>query len=367
MTHDATPEIIGILPHRFYSEVYAHPLSEFDTDLIRDCAQAHEAAGYDRVLIANSATYPDSMPIAAWVAAHTTKLKMMIAHRPGFVAPTMTARMLATIDRLSGGRAGVHIITGSSDHEMESDGDFLTKEVRYERSREYVAVMKRIWASEEPFDHAGPFYRFNRGFAAVKPVQRPGLTVFWGGSSDKALEMGAEVADVYALGGGPVPKIRELIGRARALAARHGRTLEFLLSIRVVLGDTEDQAWANAHGLLRHLVEEQDGQGKLVRQPGESREQAIDRAVAQAAEGSRAGCVFTAFSKVPVGRPVSNCMVGTVAQITDTVMQYYDAGVRRFILAGYDPRRYPAEFGATLLPALRAAMAAKGSRPSAAA
>ncbi len=348
-------EIIGILPHRFYSEVYARPLSEFDLDFLGECARAHEAAGYDRVLIANSATYPDSIPIASWVAGVTSRLKLMIAHRPGFVAPTMAARMFAAIDQLSQGRAGVHIITGSNDKEMEADGDFLTKEVRYERSREYVEIMKRIWESDEPIDHDGDFYRFNGGFAAVKPVQKPGITVFWGGSSEKALQMGSQVADVYAFGGGPVERISKLVSSTNALAAERGRTLDFLVSIRVILGDTEKEAWDKAHSMLSDLAHEHATQGRLEVAPGESQEDAIERTVQTAAEGSRDGCVWSAFGKVPVGRPVSNCMVGTVDQIVETVLQYFDAGIRRFILAGYDPNTYPREFGEKLLPRLRQA------------
>jgi len=352
-------EIIGILPHRFYSEVYAKPLSEFDLEFVKACALAHEAAGYDRVLIANSATYPDSIPVASWVAGATTKLKLMIAHRPGFIAPTMAARMFAAIDQVSQGRAGVHIITGSNDKEMEADGDFLTKEVRYERSREYVAVMKQMWGSDQPFDHDGKFYRFNGGFAAVKPIQKPGITVFWGGSSDKALEMGSQVADVYALGGGPIDRISDIVTRTSQLAANENRTLEFLISIRVVLGDTEESAWEKAHTMLHDLVEEHASQGRMDIREGESREKAIERTFQDAAEGSRDGCVWSAFGKVPVGRPVSNCMVGTVDQITEMVLQYYDVGIRRFILAGYDPSSYPQEFGKVLLPKVRKEMAAR--------
>jgi len=349
-------EIIGILPHRYYSEVYSRPLSDFDLAMIENGARAHEAAGYDRVLIANSATYPDSMPIATWVAARTTTLKLMIAHRPGFVAPTMAARMLATIDQLTGGRCGVHIITGTSDEEMKADGDYLTKDVRYERSREYVAVMKQMWAAATPFDHDGKFYRFERAFAAVKPVQRPGITVFWGGASPAAVENGAQVADVYALPGGPFEKVAGLLEEVRRRARALGRSPEFLLSTRVVLGASEGDAWERARSHLRDLVEELDAKGGLERRDGESREAAIERAVDAAAEGSRDGPVWSAFGKVGIGRPVANCLVGTVDQLVGVLGDFYDAGVSRFILAGYDPVGYPAEFGRELLPRLREAV-----------
>lgn len=348
-----TIEIIGILPHRYYSEIYARPLSEFDLELIENGARAHEAAGYDRVLIANSATYPDSMPIATWVAARTTRLKLMIAHRPGFIAPTMAARMFATIDRLSGGRCGVHIITGTSDEEMKADGDYLTKDERYARSREYVAVMKRIWASREPVDHEEGFFKFEHGFAAVKPVQRPGITVFWGGASPAAVENGGQVADVFALPGAAEDKVHNLIGAVRDVAARHERSIDFLLSTRVIIGRSEEEAWRKAEAHLRDLVEEKEASGGLERKSGESRQEAVDRAVAEASKGSRQNLVWSAFGKVAIGRPIANCMVGTVDQLVDALARFHANGVSRFILAGYNPVDYPEEFGCELLPRLR--------------
>ena len=350
-------EIIGILPHRFYSEVYSDPVSEFDMEFIRECARAHEAAGYDRVLIANSATYPDSLPLASWVIAKTDRLKVMIAHRPGFVAPTMAARMLATLDRLAPGRVGVHIITGTNDVEMRADGDYLTKDVRYGRSREFVEVMKRMWSSDAPFDHHGEHYRAEGAFAAVKPANGWSIPVFWGGSSPAAVENGAKVADIYALAGGAREAVLGTMEAVRSAAPGRGRDIEFLLSTRVILGDTEEAAWTTAHAHLRDLATELSDKGGIERQAGESRDAAIDRVTAAAAEGSRVGRAFTGFAKVKVGRPIANCLVGTPAQIIDTLADLAHAGVSRFILAGYDPRRYPAEFGRLLLPGLRAAVA----------
>src|SRR3984957_15330547 len=64
--------------------------------------QAHEAAGFDRGLIGYHATGPDGIAVAAHVLNATTRLKVLIAHRPGFVAPTLVARKLATLDQLTG-------------------------------------------------------------------------------------------------------------------------------------------------------------------------------------------------------------------------------------------------------------------------
>ena len=354
-------EIIGILPHRFYSEVYARPLSEFDTDFLESCALAHESAGFDRVLIANSSTYPDSLPVGTWVLSRTRKLKVMLAHRPGFVAPTMAARMFATVDRLSGGRCGVHIITGTNDTEMAADGEVLGKDERYERSGEYVAIMKRIWTSHTPIDHNGAYYSFKGGLAAVRPERAGAIPVFWGGASEKGLRIGSEVADVFALNLGPAEWLAETIARLHSFAENAQRRLELLISSRIVIGDSEEQAWELAHEHLRALVRELDENGKLEYQVGESSEAAQQRIFEKALSGSRQGLLFSAFGKVGVGRPIGNCLVGTVDQIVARLLELHGQGVSRFILAGYDPTTYPDEFGRELIPRLRASFdAVKG-------
>ena len=351
-------EIIGILPHRRYSEVFADPLSSFDTNVLSKGAQALEGAGFERVLIANSATYPDSMPIASWVLGQTKTLKVMIAHRPGFIVPTMAARMLGALDRLSEGRAGVHIFTGTDDREMQADGDFLTKEQRYARSREYVMVMKRMWREDAPFDHDGEHYRFNGAFAAVKPQCK--IPVFWGGLSDAAVAGAAAVADIFAFPGLPVVKIKELIARTASVSrAPHDASLEYLVTLRMIVGATERQAWDTAHDYVRVLAKEAAEKGKL----GDGGAKEIDACVAAATEGGRNGLLWSAFGKVPVGRPMSGCMVGTADQLLDGLMEYRRAGIDRFILAGYGtPFEYARELGDELLPRFRAAVEAEAPR-----
>ncbi|MFD2137978.1 LLM class flavin-dependent oxidoreductase [Novosphingobium resinovorum] len=120
----------------------------------------------------------------------------------------------------------VHVITGANDTELECDGDFHTKEERYHRSAEYVEIMRKVWSSGTPVDHNGTYYRFNSALSELKPVNGA-IPVYWGGSSPLALEKGAEVADVYAIGGlkpldqmaGTVAQIRDAWGAPAALSA----------------------------------------------------------------------------------------------------------------------------------------------------
>ena len=164
------------------------------------------------------------------------------------------------MDNSSGGRVAVHIITGGSDAELRQDGDFLTKDERYARTDEYLEIMRREWTGTEPFDFDGKYYKVERGFSTIKSVHQPHIPVYFGGASDAAIPVAGKHADIYALWGETHAQVRELTARVRAAAARHGRTLRFSMSLRPILADTEEKAWAKAEGILgaRHRAAGQD-------------------------------------------------------------------------------------------------------------
>src|SRR5215472_4987534 len=105
---------------------------EIDRGWVRDFSRAHEGAGFDKVLVGYTATAAEGFVVSSYAAAHTERLAFLIAHRPGFVAPTLAARKAATFDQLTGGRVALHIITGKTDAEQEGDGDFTPKVERYQ-------------------------------------------------------------------------------------------------------------------------------------------------------------------------------------------------------------------------------------------
>src|SRR6266487_1884755 len=92
-----------------------------DPAWLRDFSRAHEQAGFDKVLVGYTATAAEGFLVASYAASHTERLGYLIAHRPGFVAPTLAARKAATLDQLSGGRVALHIITGGSDADQAKD------------------------------------------------------------------------------------------------------------------------------------------------------------------------------------------------------------------------------------------------------
>jgi alkanesulfonate monooxygenase len=357
-------EIIGIVNHRASGVGDPPSALDFDPDFIREAALAQEKAGYDRVLIANAATMPESMAIGTFLAPQTTRLGFMMAHRPGFIAPTTAARQLATIDRLSGGRAAVHIIVGADDREVQADGAFNTKEHRYQVAGEYVEVMRKMWASPEPFDHKGEFYKMNSAHALVRP-KKGAIPVYFGGTSDLALDMCGRWADVYALGGDTFAGAGALATRAHAAAARHGRAIHVLMTMVIIVGETEAAAHARAAALYDKVVAQINAGARGIMAAHEKDGDkpaagAFQRMAEQAKQGDWLDrCLWTGLNKAYSGRGNNSVLVGTAEQVADSLMEYRRLGITRFLLRGPDQINDAAIIGGKLVPLLRQMIAAE--------
>ena len=263
-------EFIGMIQTRKVSETHAPQGPIIDIDYVEQFARAHEAAGFDRILVPHHSTSPDALLTVAHAASVTSKVHFMLAHRPGFVSPTLAARQLATLDHYSGGRLAVHIISGGDDAEQRRDGDYLSHDERYARTDEYLHILRRIWTEAKPFDHSGQYYRFEQGFSEVKPVQQPHIPVYFGGASAPALEIAGRHADVYALWGESKAQVREQVTRVRAEAAKHGRNVRFSVSFRPILAATEAAAWERAEHILEETRRLRAAQGLGVGGPAQS-------------------------------------------------------------------------------------------------
>lgn len=345
-------DFIGFIGTRNASETIPPQGPVIDLAHIERISKAHDENGFDRALIAFHATSPESILVAGHAAAVTSKLNLMIAHRPGFTTPTLAARQFATLDQLTKGRVAVHIITGGDDREQRQDGDFLTKDERYARTDEYLEILRRIWTSAEPFDHAGKYYRFERGFSEVRPYQQPHVPVYFGGASDAAIAVAGKHADIFALWGETYDQVRELIGRVRNAAARHGRQPRFSLSLRPIIAETEEKAWAKAHEILaqaKALIEKTGYQRKA-----EPANEGSKRLLEAAAQGARLDKrLWTAIAALTGAKGNSTSLVGTPEQVADALLDYYDLGVTTFLIRGFDPVADAVQYGRELIPLTR--------------
>jgi alkanesulfonate monooxygenase len=326
---------------------------------VTEAARAHEAAGFDMVLVGYSSSSAEGFLVALHAAEHTERLGYLVAHRPGFVAPTLMARKIATFDHLTGGRLAVHIITGKTDDEQEGDGDFTPKAERYRRAAEYLELMKLAWSNERPFDFSGTFYRVKGAQSDVRPVQKPHPLLFFGGASDGALEMGARLCDVYAIYAEPLASTRERMSQFHAQAATFGRTPGFNVSVRPIIAASEDEAWDKANRILAAMTGDN---GKK----GWSRQEAasgpVDNAGRRLMRFALESDIHDERLWMPIARATgalgnTSCLVGTAEQVADAILEYYRLGVGSFLIRGFGPHNDTVEFGRKLIPRIKAGAA----------
>jgi alkanesulfonate monooxygenase len=279
----------------------------------------------------------------------TERLSFLLAHRPGFVAPPVAARKLATLDQLSGGRLAVHMIAGGSDADQAKDGDWTDPETRYRRSAEYVSLLRRTWTEPAPFDHAGEFYRTRGTWSEIRCRQLPYIPIYGGGGSDAAIRALAPHVDVFMLWGEPLKETAVFMERVRREAALSGRNPRFSLSTRPILAATDGEAWDRARAILDRVLINRGGA------PAPQRQNVGSKRLLQAAAAAEVHdtCLWTPLAVATGASGNSTALVGTPETVAKALLEYYKLGATSLLIRGYDPRPDAVQYGEELIPRLR--------------
>jgi alkanesulfonate monooxygenase len=355
-------EFVGFISTIHESEIHPGTGPLVNAEYLERFAQAHETSSFDRVLIGYSSATPDGLQVASYAASHTDRLSYLIAHRPGFVVPTVAARMLATLDQFSKGRVAVHIISGASEAEQRRDGDYLSKADRYGRSREFMQIIKAAWTATEPFSYDGQFYKLEDFLAQIKPFQQPRIPVYFGGSSPEAFGVGAAEADVFAFFAQPLDQMAAEFDKVRAAAAAIGApTPGFSVSFRPILGDTEELAWKRAHDILgrtQDRVAAGAAAGRLGRATAGTPSVGSQRQLEAAARGERHDrALWTPLAAATGAAGNSTALVGTAETVAEALLDYVDIGATTLLIRGYDPYDDAVDYGRELIPLVREGVA----------
>lgn len=331
------------------SETRACSGPTFDKDYTLRLAQAHEEAGWDRLLVAYRSNWPDPAQVAAYLAANTDHIEFLVAHRPNVSYPTFAATTFATFDHLTNGRLTLHFISGAFDDDQQREGDFLTKDERYARTREYMQIIKKAWTSHEPFDYEGEHYRFTDFVSDVFPVQQPRPALSFGGSSAAAYAVGGAEADIYGLWAESLAGTAEQIDSIRVAANAAGRTCMPRLhcGFRPILGGTEEQAWEKAHHVVKRIHARKQGLSK-------GQDAASHRLRQLAERGERYDrCLWTGTVAATGGGGPVAALVGTPETVAAALLDYVDLGVEIIAAHGYDYLEDAVEFGREVIPIVR--------------
>jgi alkanesulfonate monooxygenase len=321
-------------------------------DYLKLIAQTIDSVGYDGALIPTGFGCEDSWMIAASMIPLTERMKFLIAFRPGSLSPTLAARMAATMDRLSGGRLLLNIITGGDPVELKGDGTFLSHDERYSVSDEFLTIFRAVMQGET-ISLDGKYEHVEGARINFAPVQKPYPPLFFGGSSDAGLAVAARHIDVYLTLAEPPAMIAEKVAKMQVLAAAQGRTMRFGLRVHVVVRETLDEAWKAAHDILKYVDENviAEAQAKLARfdSVGQGRMQALHNGHNGSLEVSPN--LWAGIGLINKG--IGTALVGTPDIVVERLEAYMDLGIDTFILSGYPHLEEALNVGRLVLPRLK--------------
>jgi alkanesulfonate monooxygenase len=355
-------EFIGMISSRQVSEAYGAVGPHMDTDWVRRFCQAYDDGGFDWTLVPYSSGTADALQLAGYAASVTERLKVFVAHRPGVIFPTHAARAIATLDQLSGGRIGVHIISGGNDTEQHREGDYLSKDERYDRAAEYIEILRRTWAGGESFSHEGKYYRFEDFHSDVLPVNG-GIPVSVGGSSPAAYRVGGSLGDIFGLWGEPLAETAEQIASVNAQAEAAGRTDKprIWVSFRPIVAATEELAWERAHQILAQVESRFAGISAGAVPPPNVGSQRLLAAAAKQDLHDRA--LWTPLAAASGAGGSTTALVGTPETVAQALLDYVDIGCDLLSIRGYDPLNDAIDLGREVIPLVKQELANRTKTP----
>lgn len=297
-------------------------------------ASAADDLGFRGVLIPTGRSCEDSWLVAASLIAATRRLKFLVALRPGVIAPTVAARMTATLDRLSEGRVLLNLVTGGDPDESRGDGIFLPHDQRYEAAREFLDIYQRVLRGET-VDYEGKHLRVQGAKSLYPPVQQPNPPLWFGGSSEAAHELAASYVDTYLSWGEPPKAVEQKLRDIRERAARLGRTVRFGIRLHVIVRETNAEAWRAADDLIARL----DDAAIARAQASFARFDSVgQRRMSELHGGRRDKLEISPNLWAGVGLVrggAGTALVGDPKTVAERLREYQSLGIETAILSGY--------------------------------
>lgn len=321
-----------------------------DLGYLAQIAQACDGFGFEAMLTPCGTGCEDAWIATAALVPLTRRVKFLVAFRPTLLTPTLAAQMASTYQRISGGRLLVNIVTGAEPSELARFGVWDDKATRYERTGEFLSIMRRCWDAE-PVDHEGVHYRVAGATTRLPPEPTP--RIYFGGASEEAERVAAEHVDVYLAWGEPPAMVAPRVARMRELAAAHGRALTLGIRFHVITRPTSTEAWAAADRLRATMSDDAIAAAQ--------RDFATTQSVGQARMASLHGGDRASLEVSPnvwagiglVRGGVGTALVGSHDEVADRIAEYHALGFDEFILSGYPHLEEAYWFGEGVMPLLR--------------
>jgi dimethylsulfone monooxygenase len=307
---------------------------------VRDLAAESERLGFELTLIAelnlndikgHRAPSLDCWTLAPAVAAVTERLELMLAVRPNYHSPSLTAKALSTLDTIAPGRLSLNVVSSWwKDEAAQYGAPFDVHDARYERTEEWLDIVARL-LREPAVTHHGKLYDLEGAVLEPKPGRPP--AVYMGGESPRAKEIISAQSDAYVMHG-DAPEV--IAGKVADMNARRDAAgkppLMFGLSGFVICRDTEAEARAELERVLD------------VRSSPEAYASYQDFV-----EGSQLESRVSVEEYSVSNRGLRSGLVGTPDQIIDRIRAYEEAGIGLMLLQFSPQREEMARFSADVI------------------
>ncbi|MEC1178930.1 FMNH2-dependent alkanesulfonate monooxygenase [Metasolibacillus meyeri] len=300
----------------------------------RQIAQAVDQLGYTGVLIPTGKTCEEGFIVASSLISATKDLKFLVAVRPGIMAPSFAARLSSTLDRFSDGRLLINVVAGGDPVELAGEGFFLDHDERYKLTDEFLTIWRNLF-TEKTVDFDGHYLKLTGGELPYETVQRPYPPLYFGGSSDIAMQVAAKHIDAYLTWGEPPAQVAQKIAKMRKLAEEQGRTIKFGIRLHIIVRKTEAEAWKVANDLIQFVDDETIQQAQKVFSRMDSEGQRLMTALHK---GDRSKLEISPNLWAGVGlvrTGAGTALVGDPDTVAARIQEYADLGIETFIFSGY--------------------------------
>ncbi len=330
----------------------SHGGREVDLGYLTQIAQAADQLGYYGVLLPTGRSCEDSWVVASALVPQTKRLRFLVAVRPGLQSPAVAARMAATLDRISGGRLLINVVTGGDPVENKGDGIFTPHDQRYALTREFLDVWKRMLAGGT-VEYHGEHIQIEDGRLFYPPVQKPHPPLYFGGSSAAGIGVAADLVNTYLTWGEPPAGVAEKLSAVDVASQARGRKLDYGIRLHVIVRDTNEQAWEAARELIRFV----DDAAIATAQKTFARMDSVgQQRMAALHGGSRDRLEISPNLWAGVGLVrggAGTALVGDAETVAERMREYMRLGIGTFILSGYPHLEEAYRFAELVLPRLK--------------
>jgi alkanesulfonate monooxygenase len=324
-----------------------------DYGYYKQLAQAYDHLGYTGALFATGAH--DVWPLAGALLPYTERMKFLIAFHPGLIAPTLLAKMAATFQEFSNGRLMLNVVSGDAKM-LGAYGMMLPHDERYVMADEYLSIWHRLMAGES-VTHKGRYFQTEGAKLALpagSAIKPPPL--WFGGSSDGAIEVAAKHVETYLSWGETPEQMGEKVKKVKARAEAHGRELSYGIRLYVIVRQTDEKAWEAA----ADLYDQMDDTAIAANQRFVSNTDSVGQQRMSAMHGGIKPANLrdleispNLWAGVGLVRPgPGTAIVGSPDTVIRTLEAYQKVGVDTFILSGMPLLEEAYRFGELVLPRL---------------